>query len=148
MGAREALHGTRERGSFRLLAELKRRDGAGNESPLFRPEDILDLLGNATWVLGVVFEVVQPDLQVIRGHDPAPAFQRQPAVCAAIQPSPWRNSGRLWRRRVRPAGSAARAIIPPTMHQADPLLIVSLLYLAIVVWLILRAVRQNAVHLR
>ena len=34
------------------------------------------------------------------------------------------------------------------MHQADPLLVVSLLYLAIVVWLILRAVRQNAVHLR
>src|SRR5262249_20224505 len=70
------------------------------------------------------------------------------AVCATIQPSPWRNSGRLWRRRVRPAGSPTRAIIPPTMHQADPLLIVSLVYLAIVVWLILRALRQNAVHLR
>jgi len=34
------------------------------------------------------------------------------------------------------------------MPKADPLLIVSLLYLAIVVWLILRAVRQNAVHVR
>jgi len=34
------------------------------------------------------------------------------------------------------------------MHQAGPLLTVSLLYLAIVVWLILRAVRQNTVYLR
>jgi chlorobactene glucosyltransferase len=34
------------------------------------------------------------------------------------------------------------------MHSADSLLIASLLYLAIVVWLILRAVRQNAVHVR
>ncbi|HKF97105.1 MAG TPA: glycosyltransferase family 2 protein, partial [Steroidobacteraceae bacterium] len=34
------------------------------------------------------------------------------------------------------------------MHQANPLLIVSLVYLAIVAWLILRAVRQNALHLR
>jgi chlorobactene glucosyltransferase len=34
------------------------------------------------------------------------------------------------------------------MHGVDPLLIVSLLFLAIVVWLILRAVRQNAVFVR
>ena len=62
---REALGGAPQRTAFGLLAELKRRDRAGNEPSLLGSEHILEPAWNATRVLGVVLEVIQPDPEVI-----------------------------------------------------------------------------------
>src|SRR5580704_13814014 len=65
---REALSCSQKRTPLRLFPELKRRDGAGNEPPLIRSQKI----GKAGWdtarMLGMVFEVVQPDLEINRRH--------------------------------------------------------------------------------
>src|SRR5215469_1033981 len=63
---REALGSAPQRAALGLLAELEGRNRAGNELPLFGFEDIGELVRNAARVLGVVLEVIQPDLQVIR----------------------------------------------------------------------------------
>jgi hypothetical protein len=54
--------------SLRAFAELKRCDGACNELPFIGLENIGKAARNAAPVPGVMFEVIQPDLEFSRTH--------------------------------------------------------------------------------
>jgi hypothetical protein len=51
-----------------LFAELKRRDGARNELPFIAPENIGKAARNTAPAPRVIFEVIQPDLEISGTH--------------------------------------------------------------------------------
>src|ERR1700691_5312400 len=65
---REALSCSQERMPLRLFPELKRRNRARNEPPLIGPQQIGKAVWNATRMLSMVFEVIQPDFKINRRH--------------------------------------------------------------------------------
>ena len=66
--SREALRRSQERPTLRLFPELKRRNRARNEPSLIGPQEIGKAVWNTTRMLGVVFKVIQPDLEINRRH--------------------------------------------------------------------------------
>src|SRR5882757_1068605 len=68
MSMREALRRSQECTSLGLFPELKRRNRARNEPPLIGPEKIGKAVWNTTRMLSMVFEVIQPDLEINRRH--------------------------------------------------------------------------------
>jgi hypothetical protein len=69
---REALRRSQKHTSLRLFPELKRRNRARNQPPLIGPEKIGKAVWNTTRMLSMVFEVIQPDLEVNRRHAATP----------------------------------------------------------------------------
>ena len=67
VGGREAARRAQEAGAVGLLAELERGDGAADEPALLGPEIAPRAAGRAARLLGVIFEMVEPDAQ-IREH--------------------------------------------------------------------------------
>lgn len=67
-GGREAARRAQQAAAVRLLAELKCRDGAGNEPALLGPQRIQRRARRTARLLRVVFEMIQPDPE-IREHD-------------------------------------------------------------------------------
>src|SRR5271155_2781960 len=65
---REALRRSQERASVRLFPELKRRYRARDEPPLIGPQKIGKSGWNTARMLSMVFEVIQPDLEINRRH--------------------------------------------------------------------------------
>ena len=61
---REPLGGPQQSAAVRLLPELKGGDGIGDQPPLVRFQNSAQPVGNAARMLGVIFEVVEPDLQI------------------------------------------------------------------------------------
>jgi hypothetical protein len=53
---------------LRLLAELKRRDGACNELPFVWPQNIGNAVRNTAPMQSVMFEMIQPDLEISATH--------------------------------------------------------------------------------
>src|ERR1700723_2806686 len=53
---------------LRLLAELKRRDGARDELQLVGPHHIGQTVRNTGRMPDMMFEVIQPDLEIQRTH--------------------------------------------------------------------------------
>jgi hypothetical protein len=54
--------------SLRLFAELKRCDGTRNQSQLTGPQNIAKAVRNTARVTSVMFEMIQPDLEISRTH--------------------------------------------------------------------------------
>src|SRR5271154_3153346 len=65
---REALRRSQKRTSLRLFPELKRRNRARNKLPLIETQKIGKAVRNTTRMLSMVFEVIQPDLEINRRH--------------------------------------------------------------------------------
>jgi hypothetical protein len=60
---------------------------------------------NTTRMLGVVFEVIQPDLEINRRHAATLLIPPQGAVCEPLRAVLWRDWGKFWQRhcgRTRP----------------------------------------------
>ena len=81
---------------FRPLAELKRGDGACNELPLIGPQNIGKAAPNTAPMQGVMFEMIQPDLEFSSTHAAILLIARH-RVCELNRAAPWSNSGGLWR---------------------------------------------------
>jgi hypothetical protein len=79
----EALRRSLERTSLGLLPELKRRNRARNQPPLIGPKKIGKAVWNTTRMLSVVFEVIQPDLEVNRRHAAALLIPPTGKQCAS-----------------------------------------------------------------
>jgi hypothetical protein len=65
---RETLCRSPKRSPLRLFAELKRRDGACNERPFVVPQSIRKTMRNTTRMPSVMFEMIQPDLEISSTH--------------------------------------------------------------------------------
>jgi hypothetical protein len=65
---RETFGRSQECPSFRLFAELKRCDGTRNQPQLAGPQNIAKAVRNTARVQGVMFEMIQPDLEIFRTH--------------------------------------------------------------------------------
>jgi hypothetical protein len=65
---REAFGRSQECPSLRLLAELKRCDGARNELQFVGPQNIGKANRSTARVQGVMFEVIQPNLEISGTH--------------------------------------------------------------------------------
>jgi hypothetical protein len=64
----EASSRSQECASLRLFPELKRRNRVRNEPPLIGPQKIGKAVWNTTRMLSMVFEVIQPDLEINWRH--------------------------------------------------------------------------------
>ena len=64
MQLREPLGGSQQSAALGLLPELKGGDGVGDQPPLVSFENRRQPVGNAARMLGVIFEMVQPDPQI------------------------------------------------------------------------------------
>jgi hypothetical protein len=53
---------------LRLLAELKRSDGACKELPFVWPQNVGNALRNTARMQSVMFEMIQPDLEISSTH--------------------------------------------------------------------------------
>jgi hypothetical protein len=53
---------------LRLFAELKRCDGACDELPFIAPQNIGNAVRNTARMQGVMFEMIQPDLEISSTH--------------------------------------------------------------------------------
>ena len=93
---REALRRPQERTSLGLFPELKRRNRARDEPPLIGHQKIGKSGWNTTRILSVVFEVIQPDLEINRSHAATPLIRPKAAVCEPVRAVLWRNSGKFW----------------------------------------------------
>jgi hypothetical protein len=67
---REALSRSQECTSLRLFPELKRRNRARNKPPLIGRQKIGKTVWNTARMLSMVFEVIQPDLEINRRLPP------------------------------------------------------------------------------
>jgi hypothetical protein len=65
---RETFGRSQECASLRLFAELKRRDGTRDELQFIGPQNIGKTVRNPPRVLGMMLEVIQPDLEILRIH--------------------------------------------------------------------------------
>jgi hypothetical protein len=65
---RQTFCRSQERSPLRLFAELKRRDGACNELPFIRPQNIRKTMRNTTRMPSVMFEMIQPNLEISSTH--------------------------------------------------------------------------------
>jgi hypothetical protein len=95
---REAFGRPQECPSLRAFAKLKRCDGACNALPFIGLENIGKAARNTAPVPGVMFEVIQPDLEFSRTHAASPDCLLR--VCEVNRVFLWRNSGGLWRRTI------------------------------------------------
>ena len=122
---REALSRSQKRTSRGLFPELKRRNRARNQPSLIGPQKIGDAAWNTARMLSMVFEVIQPDLEIDRRHVATFALPRQSAVCGALRAVLWRDSGKFWQRAAvgqnfmlkpvlsdRPAAGSGRNVEP------------------------------------
>jgi len=64
----ETLRRSQECPPLRLFAELKRCDGTCNELPFIRPQNIGKAVRNTARMPGVMFEMIQPDLEISNTH--------------------------------------------------------------------------------
>lgn len=65
---RETFRRSQECSPLRLLAELKRRDGACNQRPFIRPQNIRKTMRDTTGMPRVMFEMIQPDFEICSTH--------------------------------------------------------------------------------
>jgi hypothetical protein len=65
---RETFCRSQECSPLRLFAELKRRDGACNKLPFTGPQNIRETMRDTTGMQSVMFEMIQPDLEICSTH--------------------------------------------------------------------------------
>jgi hypothetical protein len=65
---RETFCRSQECSPLRLFAELKRRDGACNQLPFIRPQNIRKTMRDTTRMPRVMFEMIQPNLEISCTH--------------------------------------------------------------------------------
>jgi hypothetical protein len=94
---RETFCRSQERPPLGLFTELKRCDGACNELPFIGPQNIGEAVMSTSRMQGVLFEMIQPDLELSSTHAATLLFT-QHRVCEPNPAAEWRNSGGLWRR--------------------------------------------------
>src|ERR1700675_4625690 len=96
---RAALRRSQRRTSLRLCPELKRRTRVRNKLPLLGPQKIGKAVWNTTRMLSMVFEVIQPDLEINRRHVATLLIPpQQSAVCGPLRAVLCRDSGKFWQR--------------------------------------------------
>src|SRR5271154_7163464 len=101
---REALSRSQKRTSLRPFPELIRRNRTRNKLPLIEPQKIGKAVRNTTRMLSMVFEVIQPDLEINRRHVATPLIPQQSAVCEPLRAVLWRDSGKFWQGHCGGAG--------------------------------------------
>src|SRR5271155_302175 len=93
---REALSRSQKRTSLRPFPELIRRNRTRNKLPLIEPQKIGKAVRNTTRMLSMVFEVIQPDLEINRRHVATPLNPQQSAGGEPLRAFLWRDSGKFW----------------------------------------------------